>query len=131
MAIKDIIDLQRQLSDLIGISGNEQDVSAFIKELITPLVHKVWIDGLGNLLAIKQGSNPQAHKIMIDSHMDEVGLIVNHIEDDGYIRFGLVGGFDKRILLAQAILLKAVDGSIVNGIIGAKPPHLLSSDEGK
>lgn len=131
MAIRDIIDLQRQLSNFIGISGNEQDVSAFIKEQITPLVDKIWIDGLGNLLAIKKGSNPQAHKIMIDSHMDEVGLIINHIEADGYLRFGLVGGFDRRILLAQAVVLKTADGSRVNGVIGAKPPHLLSAEEAK
>ncbi len=131
MSVHEIISLQKQLSDLIGISGNEQDVSAFIKEIITPLVNKVWIDPLGNLLAIKQGSDPQAHKIMLDAHMDEVGLIINYIEEDGYLRFGLVGGFDTRILLAQAVQLKTADGKRINGIIGAKPPHLLSADESK
>lgn len=131
MTMQEIADLQKQLSDLIGVSGNEQDVSAFIKEQITPLVDKVWIDGLGNLLAIKEGTNPEAHKIMLDAHMDEVGLIVNHIEDDGFLRFGLVGGFDKRILLAQAVILKGPGGQRIHGVIGAKPPHLLSPEEAK
>ncbi len=131
MSMEEMIELQRQLSDLIGVSGSEQDVSAFIKEQITPLVDKAWIDGLGNLLAIKEGKNPNAHKIMLDAHMDEVGIIINHIEDDGYLRFGLVGGFDKRILLAQAVILKAMGGQRIHGVIGAKPPHLLSAEEAK
>lgn len=131
MAIQDLIDLQKKLSSFIGISGNEEDVSSFIKEQITPFVDKVWIDGLGNLLAIKTGTNSQAHKILFDSHMDEVGLIINHIEKDGFLRFGLVGGFDKRILLAQAVVLKNTNGDLIHGIIGAKPPHLLSTEEVK
>ena len=129
MTKQDIVKLQKQLSELIGVSGNEEDVSYFIKEIISPLVDKVWIDGLGNLLAIKEGTNPEAHKIMLDAHMDEVGLIINHVEEDGFLLFGLVGGFDKRILLAQAVILKASDGKRIHGVIGAKPPHLLSADD--
>ena len=131
MTVKDLIDLQRQLSELIGVSGSEQEVSAFIKEIIIPLVDEAWIDGLGNLLAIKKGKSNDSHKIMLDAHMDEVGLIINHIEEDGFLRFGLVGGFDRRILLAQAVILKANDGSRIHGVIGAKPPHLLSAEEAK
>lgn len=131
MSIESMISLQKELSSFIGISGNEQDVRNHIKTLITPLVDKVWVDGLGNLLAIKNGSNSQAHRLLLDSHMDEVGLIINFIEEDGYLRFGLVGGFDRRILLSQAVLLKLDSGKLVHGVIGAKPPHLLSSEEAK
>ena len=131
MSIQELISTQKQLSELIGISGYEQDVSEFIKSQVTPLVDQIWIDGLGNLLAIKKGTNQNAHRILLDSHMDEVGLIINFIEEDGFLRFGLVGGFDRRILLSQAVVLKLNNNKRVHGVIGAKPPHLLSVEESK
>jgi endoglucanase len=131
MTIEDIIQLQEKLSGFIGVSGFEDDVREFIKAEITPLVDKIWTDSMGNLLAIKNGKNPNAHKLLLDAHMDEVGFIINYIEEDGYLRFGLIGGFDKRILLGQAVLLKISKDKIIHGVIGAKPPHLISAEEGK
>lgn len=131
MTIKEIISLQKELSSFIGVSGFEDDVRDFLIEQITPLVDKVTKDTMGNVLAIKKGSNPEAHRILLDAHMDEVGFMINHIEPDGYLRFVMIGGWDTRTLLSQAVVIKSKTGKIYNGIIGSKPPHILTAEERK
>lgn len=62
---------------------------------------------------------------MLNAHMDEVGLIVTHIDNDGYLKFATVGGIDKRVLCGRSVII----GNGVHGVIGAKPIHLLNSEE--
>jgi len=68
-------------------------------------------------------------KIMIAAHMDEIGLFVSHIEDDGFIRILPIGGVIERALLYQRVLLKTRDGRIIRGVIGLKPPHVAKPEE--
>ena len=127
-----IKELQQKLSSLIGVSGHEEDVSNFIlNEIETQeLADKVWIDSLGNVLAIKEGNNKD-NRILLDAHIDEIGFMISHIEKKGFLRFVLIGGFDTRILLGQSVILKSNTGKIFHGIIGSKPPHLTSLEERK
>ena len=132
MNIKSIKSLQEELSSLIGVSGHEDDVSNFILKLIEKenLADKAWIDPLGNVLAIKKGTNGK-ERILLDAHTDEIGFMVSHIEKKGFLRFVPIGGWDIRILLGQSVVIRSKVGELFHGIIGSKPPHLTSTDERK
>jgi endoglucanase len=108
-----------------GISGFEDNVRAAILERITPYVDKVSVDPLGNILAWKKGKQPAKQQVMVCAHMDEVGLLVTHITEEGLLKFTTVGGIDRRVLLGKQVL---VGGEII-GVIGGKPIHLLKGDE--
>ena len=132
MNIKSIKSLQEELSTLIGVSGHEDDVSNFILKLIEKenLADKAWIDPLGNVLAIKKGTNGK-ERILLDAHIDEIGFMVSHVEKNGFLRFVPIGGWDKRILLGQSVVVRSKGGELFQGIIGSKPPHLTSVAERK
>lgn len=119
------IQLLQQLCDLKGISGDEEQVRDFIVEQVTPYADEVIIDAIGNVIVEKKGVNPAKTKLLLNAHMDEVGLIVTHIDNDGYLKFAAVGGIDKRVLCGRSVTV----GNGVQGVIGAKPIHLLSTDE--
>ena len=132
MDIKNVKALQEELSNLIGVSGHEYDVSNFILNLIEKegLADKAWIDPLGNVLATIEGSNGK-NKILLDAHIDEIGFMISHIEKKGFLRFVPIGGWDVRILLGQPVVIRSDLGVIFHGIIGSKPPHLTSANERK
>lgn len=116
--------LLQTLCSLNGISGNEDSVRDFIVQEITPFVTDLQIDPLGNVIAFKKGASRAKTDLMLSAHMDEVGLIVTHITDDGKLKFTTVGGIDKRILIGKKVLVGEIPG-----VIGAKPIHLLKGDE--
>ena len=130
MDIKTIKALQEELSTLIGVSGHEDDVSNFILELIERenLADKAWIDPLGNVLVIKNGTN-EKDRILLDAHTDEIGFMVSHVEKNGFLRFIPIGGWDARILLGQSVIVRSKVGELYHGIIGSKPPHITSLEE--
>ena len=132
MNIKSIKSLQEELSTLIGVSGHEDDVSNFILSLIEKenLADKAWIDPLGNVLAIKKGTNGK-NRILLDAHTDEIGFMISHIEKNGFLRFVPVGGWDIRILLGQSVVIRSKAGKLFHGIIGSKPPHLTTANDRK
>jgi endoglucanase len=99
MEKKDIVNIksiQRELSELIGVSGNEKPIARFIQSQIDGLVGKMWVDPLGSLLAIIEGEESK-EKIMLDAHMDEIGFMISHIDPKGFLRFVPIGGWDNRI----------------------------------
>ena len=125
-----IKNLQKQLSEIIGISGYEKPVVDFIQGQIEELVDKMWIDPLGSLLAIIEGEKGE-DRIMIDGHVDEIGFMVSYIDTKGYLRFVPIGGWDSRTLLGQSVKILANDNKEFHGIIGSKPPHLTTESERK
>lgn len=132
MNIKSIRTLQEELSGLIGVSGHEDDVSRLILELIETenLADETWIDPLGNVLAVKKGRE-EKDRILLDAHIDEIGFMISHIEKKGFLRFVTVGGWDKRILPSQSVVIRSKNGKHFHGIIGSKPPHLSTPNERK
>ena len=87
------------------------------------------VDTIGNLITVKRGTGPAPNgpaKVMLSAHMDEVGLMIVHIEKDGLLRFLKVGGIDDRVLLSKRVL---IGENRVPGVIGAKPIHLLKAAE--
>ena len=130
--IESIKELQKKLSELLGVSGHEEEVRTFILEEIEKrgLADKAWMDPLGNVLAIKEGIVGD-NRILLDAHIDEIGFMVSHITKKGFLRFVSIGGWDNRILLGQSVILKSSNGKLFHGIIGSKPPHITSIDERK
>ena len=80
----------KKLSDLRGISGHEYRINKQISEMFKPYSDSVRLDALGSVIAVKKCQKPNAPKIMLEAHMDEIGLIVKSITDEGYIRFSNV-----------------------------------------
>lgn len=119
--------LLKKLSELNGVSGNENKVRNFIIETIKDHVDSVKIDKIGNIIAYKAGKK-ESPKTMISAHMDEVGLIINSIDSEGLLGFTPVGDIDNRILISKPVLVGNKD---IKGVIGAKPIHLQKKDERK
>lgn len=118
------LSLLKDLCALEGISGCEDKVRERILQEITPYVTDVRVDPLGSIIAFKKGKARAKTDLMLSAHMDEVGLIVTHITEEGFLKFTTVGGIDKRILVGKRV---SVNG--VPGVIGAKPTHMLKGDQ--
>ena len=119
--------LIEKLSNLCGVSGYEYNVAEYVSELFGEYCDEVYSDPLGNVIAVKKSTQPNAPKLMIEAHMDEIGLMVTDIDEDGFLRFTQVGGIDARILPANEAIVHGKED--VFGIIGAKPPHLMTAEE--
>ncbi len=123
------ISLLRELCDAIGVSGYEDDVRRIVEERVRPHVDEMRTDALGNLIAIKRAADPDAPTLLIDAHLDEIGMVISYIEPTGFLRFATVGGWDERVLPAHAVDVRTRDGSRHRGVIGIPPPHIQKSDE--
>ena len=118
--------LLKKITDLNGVAGNEGPIRDYLKELVTPLADKVYIDSTGNLVAYKKGTNSKQPErpVMVAAHMDEVGFIVRSVTESGHIKFINVGGIDFRILPGTHV---DVEGN--PGVVAHKPIHLQSKEE--
>jgi putative aminopeptidase FrvX len=126
--MKNIATLLTTLADAHGVSGYEDDVATLLKNELEPLVDEVTIDKMGNVVAIRRGEGPI---VMLAAHMDEIGLMVSHIDDEGFLRFVPVGGWSDQTVLGQRMVLHTRDGNHIPGVIGSRPPHLMDADERK
>jgi len=118
--------LLARLSEAFGVSGHEDDVRGIIVDAIRDRVDECRVDAMGNLIARKAGTGSSTLRVMVAAHMDEVGLMVSQIEDNGQLRFYKVGGIDDRILPAKAV---RIGDTHVPGVIGFKPVHLHEKGE--
>lgn len=119
--------LLKRLSEAIGVSGKENVVRNIIIDEIKDYVQEYKIDKLGNIIAFKKG-NKEDKKIMISSHMDEMGLVVSEIGSTGLIKFIPVGQIDTKFLPSKRV---RVGEKEILGVIGAKPIHLQEASERK
>jgi endoglucanase len=108
-----------------GAPGFEQQVRQLVIEEVKDLVDELEVDNLGNVYAIKRGTGDK--KVMIGAHMDEIGFMVTHIDDRGFIRFHTLGGFDPKTLTAQRVIIHGRKDII--GVMASKPIHVMSPDE--
>lgn len=121
-----MIELLKKLCELDATSGDEAAVRDYIIGEIDGYC-KWQTDRMGNIIAFKKGRKQSKVKLMIDAHMDEVGLIITNITPDGFLKFMTVGGIDTSVLMFKSI---RINGKFP-GVIGGKPIHLLSKDEAK
>lgn len=125
----DSVAVLRSLSDAFGVCGFEDDVRAVVQDLIAPLVDDMRVDTLGNLIATRRGAGDDLPTLMIDAHMDEIGFMVQFIEDSGFVRFCTIGGWDVRIIPSHTMTIVADDGRRIKGVVGTTPPHVLPPAE--
>jgi putative aminopeptidase FrvX len=118
-----------KLSNACGVTGRENQVRDLMAEMLKPYADEIQVDRMENVIAVKKGK-PQAPKIMLAAHMDEVGLMVKTITKDGFIQFSKMGGIDDRILPAQKVVVYTKN-TAYRGIIGSKPPHIQKDEERK
>lgn len=114
----------KELTELSGVSGCEYEVRNFIKAKLNEIGCEYYIDKLGNVIAHNKGKKKKT--IMVAAHMDEVGLIVSHIDSNGFIKFQTVGGIDQRVLNSKIV---EVGEQKIPGVIGSKAVHLMSEEE--
>lgn len=119
-------ELLKTLTEAVGVSGEEKEVRLLIRDLIADHVDEWHVDAMGNLLALKKGTGASDLRILVDAHMDEVGLMVTEFDSNGTIQFSNVGGFDDRALLGKVV---QVGPKKLTGIIGARPIHLTTSTQ--
>lgn len=117
--------LLEQLCNAAGPSGREDAIREILIPVINPLCDSVSTDSMGNLIAFKKGTKGE-RKTMVCAHMDEVGLIIKEITEDGYLKFDTVGGIDPRVLISKGVV--TCTGNI-KGVIGSKPKHLMDKNE--
>ena len=118
----------KELCALSGVGGWEDEVRRYIRQHAAPYADEMRTDALGNLIVFKRGAKATGNKLMLCAHMDEVGLIVRAVTDDGYLKFDCVGGIDRRVLIGKKVL---VGVKKLPGIVGIKAYHLVSEEEEK
>jgi len=124
--VDETIELLKRLTEAHGVAGYETEIRGVLRDYMEPL-GTVTQDKLGSLICHQVGDGP---KIMLAGHMDEIGFMVHHITDDGYLKFVTLGGWWDQVMLGHRVLVKTTSGDVI-GVIGAKPPHLLDPEEAK
>jgi len=122
-------DLLKRLCETPGVPGKEDPIREVVKDALAPLVDSMEVDVMGNVVGVKRGNG--ARKVMLAAHMDEIGFMVRHIDDKGFVRLQPLGGFDSRQLFAQRVLVHTRKGEMLRGVLAysTKPAHMLTPEE--
>ncbi|AFZ66895.1 M42 family metallopeptidase [Deinococcus peraridilitoris] len=118
----------RHLVNLTGPSGSEEDVVRAVAQLARPLADTVEVDAPGNVIVTRRAAQDGARRLIIATHMDEVGFRVRQVTREGFLRLEKVGGTDDRILPAQRVWIRT-DSARLLGVIGTKSAHLLTDPD--
>jgi endoglucanase len=120
----------KKICETPGAPGFEDPIRSLVIELVKSYVDEYYTDNMGNLITIKKSArNPDNKKIMIAAHMDEIGFIVTHIDNNGFLKFHTLGGFDPKTLTAQRVIVHGKKDLM--GVMGSKPIHMMSPEEQK
>ena len=109
-----------------GAPGFEKEIRKLVLEEIKNLADEIKVDNMGNVIALKKGKS-SAKKTMAAAHMDEIGFIVTHIDDRGFVRFNPLGGFDPKTLTSQRVIIHGKKD--IMGVMGCKPTHIMQPEE--
>jgi len=123
------LELLEKLTQTPGVAGREEKIREVVKKDMESFCDEIRTDAMGNLIGLKKGSGKG--KIMIAGHMDEIGFLVKHIDDKGFIRLQPVGGFDPRTLIGQRVVVHGKEDFIGNLAPSTKPIHILTEEEKK
>lgn len=118
----------KQLCLLNGVSGDEDEVRRYLIGRAEPHASRLSTDALGNLIVLKKGRRSAGNRVMLCAHMDEVGVIVTRITEEGFLKFDFVGGVDRRVAVGKPVV---IGPNRVPGVIGLKAVHLTGREERK
>jgi endoglucanase len=125
----DTAELIRGLCAINAMTGFDNRACEAIRSFFEPVCDKAWVDPFFNVIGYKKGLGKNPKKIMITAHYDQIGMIVSGYEKNGFLRVSNLGGIDTKALMASEVMVHGKED--LYGIIGAKPPHLLTEQETK
>ncbi|MBT8043759.1 MAG: M20/M25/M40 family metallo-hydrolase [Verrucomicrobiae bacterium] len=120
------VSLLAQICEAPGAPGFEIAIRKLVTKELKGLADSVRIDNMGNVVALKKGKSSKK-KSMAAAHMDEIGFIVTHVDDNGFVRFNPLGGFDPKTLTSQRVIVHGKKDLI--GVMGCKPIHIMTPEE--
>jgi endoglucanase len=116
------------LTEERGVPGYEDRVRAQVRSAIEPHVDRVRSDAMGNLVGTRRIGGDAEYDVLVAAHMDEIGFMVRHVDDEGFLDLDALGGWDPRVLRAQRVTVHTDDGDLP-GVIGAAPPHTQDDED--
>lgn len=116
------LELIRTLTDLPGVSGHEDRIIGFVRECFEALADDVTVDGIGNVIARAGAST--GPRVMLFAHLDQIGLCIKRLGDDGFLRIDRIGGVNRKALVAAPVLVHNDRGTAIPGSIGVMAHHL-------
>jgi putative aminopeptidase FrvX len=122
-------DLLERLCAIHAVCGREDAMTAYVRDAITGMVDEVIVDNLGNVVGILKGTEYPDHRLMLQAHMDELGLIIRNITDDGFLLIERIGGVPEKSLLGQRVDILTDVAEVIPGYVGTKSHHITSPEE--
>jgi endoglucanase len=119
-------DLLRQFTETSGVPGYEHRIRDLVRDELAGVADRVESDAMGNLVVTVEGDAD--YDVLVGAHMDEVGFMVRHAHEDGFLEIDPLGGWDPRVLKAQRVTVHT-EGGDLPGVIGSPPPHTLDEDD--
>jgi len=131
------MELLEKLSNIPGVSGFEHEAQELVREELRPHADEIWTDRMGNVIALRKARKPSREKpyrLLYSAHIDEIGFMVRHIDDRGFISFAPIGGFDARTLPSHRVTIHGTAGAkptTLEGVIPTKPGWMTDPDDKK
>jgi putative aminopeptidase FrvX len=127
------LQLLKQLSEAPGVPGREERVRAILERECKGLFDDLCTDALGSLIAVKRSRQPNAQKVLLACHIDEIGFYVRHVDDKGFVRVHNAGGFDTKNLAARRVLVQSSSGEDLIGLLNpsGRPIHTAKEEDKK
>lgn len=119
------ISLLKEICETPGAPGFEQRIRELVIKEAEPLADEISVDAMGNVIAVKRGKARK--RVMVAAHMDEISFIVTHIDEDGFLRFHPLGGFDPKTLTSERVIVHGKKDLL--GVMGSKPIHIMKPEE--
>ncbi|MFB6069890.1 MAG: M42 family metallopeptidase [Halanaeroarchaeum sp.] len=120
-------DLLRELTETSGAPGYEDRIRDIVRREFEGVADEIRTDAMGNVVATIEGSTNPDYEVAIAAHMDEIGFMVRHVTEDGFVQVDALGGWDPRILRAERVTVHTNEGDLP-GVIGSPPPHTLDEE---
>ena len=120
------VPLLKKICEAPGAPGFEEKIRNIVLKEVESHVDKLTVDNMGSIVAYKKGKD-SSKKVMVAAHMDEIGFLVSHIDNNGFIRFQTLGGFDPKTLTSQRVIIHGKKDII--GVMGSKPIHMMKAEE--
>ncbi|AKU06939.1 MULTISPECIES: M42 family metallopeptidase [Haloferax] len=119
-------DRLKQLTETSGVPGYEDRIRALVREDLEATTDSVRVDAMGNVVGTIEGEGD--YEVAVAAHMDEIGFMVRHVNDEGFLQLDALGGWDPRVLKAQRVTVHTEDEDRT-GVIGSVPPHTLTEEQ--
>ena len=119
-------DLLQELTETSGVPGYEDRIRAIVRRELDSEVDRLQTDSMGNVVGTIEGASDT--EVVVAAHMDEIGFMVRHVTEDGFVQVDALGGWDARVLKAQRVTVHT-DEEDLTGVIGSPPPHTLDEEQ--